>query len=404
MPTRHEWQQPTSSAVSGYTQRRANRDRVIAALRRQGAMTRAALADVGLSRSTVQSVIEELVDTGTVVEMGPGTVSGIGRPPSLVGLRGDLGVTIGVEIANWTIRVAVCNLAQELLMHTSAPSDDHADPVTVLGRTSALIDEALAQTGFRRDQVIGVGIALPGPIQRRTGLTGRACTLKPFVGLDGRKAAFDVLRLPVMVDNDANLAAIAEMTWGAGRGHRDLAYVYSATGIGAGFIFNSELYAGANGTAGEIGHTTIDENGLVCECGGRGCLNTLANPDAIIRNLKQSHGTELAIADVIALAHGGDAGCRRVLADAGRHIGVAMANMYNLLDPELIVIGGSLAPAGAILIDPLRESMARRAIHAGEAIPQVVAGHLDERVVVVGAAAAVLKDPVHFPLSEAGNR
>jgi predicted NBD/HSP70 family sugar kinase len=99
------------------------------------------------------------------------------------------------------------------------------------------------------------------------------------------------------------------------------------------------------------------------------------------------------------LAHDGDAGCRRVLTDAGRHIGVAMANMYNLLDPELIVLGGNLAAAGAILIDPLRESMARRAIHAGEAIPAVVAGEIDdERVVVVGAAAAVLRDSVNFPM------
>jgi predicted NBD/HSP70 family sugar kinase len=361
-------------------------------------MTRAALADVGLSRSTVQSVIEELAEAGMVIEIGPDTASGIGRPPILVGLRGSLGVTVGVEIANWTIRVAVCDLAQQPLLHTSTPTDDRADPVTTLSKASALIDKALARTGFRRDQVLGVGIALPGPIQRRTGLTGRACTLKPFVGVNCKELARDVLRLPVLVDNDANLAAIAEVTWGAAKGCRDLAYVYSATGIGVGFIVNGELYAGANGTAGEIGHTTIDENGLVCACGGRGCLNTLANPDAIIHNLKQSHGTDLTIADVIALAHGGDAGCRRVLADAGRHIGVATANMYNLLDPELIVIGGSLAPAGEILIDPLCKSMARRAIHAGEAIPPVIAGELGEQAVVTGAAAAVLADAANFPL------
>lgn len=387
-----------SSVTSGYTQRRANRERVIAALRRQGAMTRAALADVGLSRSTVQSVIEELTEAGMVIEIGPDTASGLGRPPILVGLRGSLGVTVGVEIANRTIRVAVCDLAQEPLLHTRASTDDRADPVTTLTKASALIDKALARTGFRRDQVLGVGIALPGPIQQRTGLTGRACTLKPFVGVNCKELARDVLRLPVLVDNDANLAAIAEATWGAAKGCRDLAYVYSATGIGVGFIVNGALYSGANGTAGEIGHTTIDENGLVCACGGRGCLNTLASPDAIIRNLKQSHGSDLTIADVITLARGGDAGCCRVLADAGRHIGVAAANMYNLLDPEMIVIGGSLAPAGDILIDPLCKSMARRAIHAGEAIPPVIAGRLGDQAVVTGAAAAVLADQANFPL------
>src|SRR5579872_3307271 len=148
-----------SSGVSGYTQRRANRERVIAALRRQGAMTRAALADVGLARSTVQSVIEELAEAGMVIEIGPDQASGIGRPPILVGLRGSLGVTVGVEIANWTIRVVVCDLAQEPLLHTSTPTDERADPVTTLIRASAQIDEALARTGFRRDQVLGVGRA-----------------------------------------------------------------------------------------------------------------------------------------------------------------------------------------------------------------------------------------------------
>ena len=122
-------------------------------------MTRAALADVGLSRSTVQGVIEELAEAGMVIEIGPDTASGIGRPPILVGLRGSLGVTVGVEIANWTIRVAVCDLSQQMLLDTSTPTDDRADPVTTLTTASALIDEALARTGFRRDQVLEIGRA-----------------------------------------------------------------------------------------------------------------------------------------------------------------------------------------------------------------------------------------------------
>jgi predicted NBD/HSP70 family sugar kinase len=380
------------------SQRTANRGRVIGALRQRGAMSRGALSDVGLSRSTVQSVVEELLDAGTVVEVGTGTDRNAGRPPILVGLRGSLGATVGVEIANGAVRAAVGNVAQELLVHDAIEVAEHTDPVETLRRTGALIDGMLGRAGFRRDQVIGVGIAMPGPIQRRSGLIGRACTLKPWVGVNAHTLAREVLRLPVLVDNDANLAALAEMTWGAARGLADFAYVYTATGIGAGFVLNGALYAGANGTAGEIGHTTIDEHGLVCECGGRGCLNTLANAAAITKHMWQSHGDKVSIEDVIALAKAGDAGCRRVLADAGRHIGVAMANMYNLLDPELIVLGGNLAAAGPILIEPLRESMARRAIHAGEAIPSVVAGDLDERVVVVGGAAAVLRDSVNFPL------
>ncbi|MET7394782.1 ROK family protein [Dactylosporangium sp. NPDC005572] len=367
-------------------------------------MSRSALAEVGLSRSTVAGVVGELLDAGTVVEVAdsPRRDRVTGRPPGLVALNGRLGAAVGVEIANGIVRVAVCNVARELLVHESAPADDTGSPAETLRVVDTLVDKLLAATGYERRQVIGAGVAMPGPIQRRTGLTGRACTLKPWVGLDARAVAAEALRLPVLADNDANLAALAELTWGAARGLSDYAYIYSATGIGAGFVLNGALYVGANGTAGEIGHTTINEDGLVCECGGRGCLNTLANPDAITRQLWQSHRRRPSIEEVIRLAHDGDAGCRRVLADAGTHIGVAMANMYNLLDPELIVLGGNLAAAGAIIIDPLRQSMMRRAIHAGEAVPAVVAGALDQEVVVViGAAAAVLRDATRFPLPTA---
>ncbi|WP_238010746.1 ROK family protein [Dactylosporangium sp. AC04546] len=386
------------------SQRSANRARVVQALRQHGAMSRGALAEIGLSRSTVAGVVGELLDAGTVVEVAdsPRRDRVTGRPPGLVALNGRLGAAVGVEIANGIVRVAVCTVARELLVHESAPADDTGSPAETLRIVDTLIDKLLAATGYERHQVIGAGVAMPGPIQRRTGLTGRACTLKPWVGLDARAVAAGALGLPVLADNDANLAALAELTWGAARGLRDYAYIYSATGIGAGFVLNGALYVGANGTAGEIGHTTINEDGLVCECGGRGCLNTLANPDAITRQLWQSHRRRPSIEEVIRLAHDGDAGCRRVLADAGTHIGVAMANMYNLLDPELIVLGGNLAAAGAIIIDPLRQSMMRRAIHAGEAVPAVVAGALDQEVVVViGAAAAVLRDATRFPLPTA---
>jgi predicted NBD/HSP70 family sugar kinase len=381
------------------SQRRTNRARVVRALRERGALSRSALAEVGLSRSTVTSVVDELMAAGTVVEVAGGRESrNTGRPPTRVGLKASLGVAIGVEIANGIVRAAICNTAQELVVHDSVPSDDHTPPEATLRTASALIDHMLTRAGFSRSQVLGVGVAMPGPIQRRTGVNGRATTLKPWVNVNPQATAEQVLQLPLLVGNDANLGALAEATWGAARGLRDVAYIYTASGIGVGLILDGNLYLGANGTAGELGHTTIDENGLVCECGGRGCLNTLANADAITQNLWRSHRDRLSIADVIKLAQTGDVGCRRVLADAGRHIGLAAANMYNLLDPELIVLGGNLAPAGEILLGPLRESMSRRAIHAGEVLPPVVASELDEMVVVLGAAAAVLRDADRFPL------
>ncbi|GAA4079971.1 ROK family transcriptional regulator [Nonomuraea soli] len=382
------------------SQRAANRARVVSVLRERGAQSRRELAVTGLSRSTVRSVVDELIEAGTVRERpAPKDNRSAGRPATLLTLSGDLGLAAGVEIANGVIRAAICDTSQELLLHDSEPMDDRTTPEAALERVSALLDGMLHRLGASRGDVIGVGVAVPGPIQRNTGLNGRATTLKPWVNVNAATLSAKLLRLPLTVGNDANFAALAELTWGAARGLRDVAYVYTASGIGVGFILNGALYAGANGTAGELGHTTIDENGEVCACGGRGCLNTLANADSITQKLRRSHRDRLTIAEVITMAQEGDVGCRRVIADAGRHIGLAAANMYNLLDPELIVLGGNLAPAGEILLGPLRESMARRAIHAGEVLPPFIVGELDEHtVVVLGAAAAVLRDAEAFPL------
>jgi predicted NBD/HSP70 family sugar kinase len=386
---------PPSSA------RQASRARVLAALRVGGAMSRADLvAATGLARSTVATVVAALQDSGAVVEIdrtAPATGRS-GRRPVLLQLHGGPGAAVGVELTNGALRVVACDLAQRPLAFQTWPLDPGTDPATALRTASALIDEVLEAAGVDRAQVIGAGVTLPGPIRRRSGIVGRACTLPPWIGVRARDLASSLLGLPVLVDNDANLAALAEVTWGAGRGLSDVAYVYTATGIGTGVVLDGRVYAGASGTAGEIGHTTLDDDGRVCACGNRGCLNTVADADAIVRELRHRYGDDLTIDDVIAQAQAGDVACQRVLADAGRHIGVAIANLYNLLDPELIVLGGNLGRAGEILLGPLRDSMARRAIQTGEELPPVVVGELDDRVVVLGAAAAVLRDSTNFPL------
>lgn len=382
--------------------RRANRGRVLAALRAGGALSRAALAEAtDLSRSTVTAVVAELLDAGLAVELdaapGSGRAGRAGRPPTLVRLHGSAAAAIGVEVSNGLVRVAACDLAHEPLGTGERELDPHTDPADTLRVVAALIDRVLGATTLDRDRVIGVGVALPGPIRRGSGIVGRACTLTPWIGVRAHDLAAEILGLPVLVGNDANLAALAEITWGAARGCRNVGYVFTAKGIGAGLVLDGRIYAGASGTAGEIGHTTIDEDGLVCECGNRGCLNTVADAGAIAAQLRHSHG-ELTIDQVIDAAHAGDPGCRRVLADAGRHIGVAIANLYNLIDPELLVFGGNLARAGDVLLDPLRDSMSRRAIQTGAELPPVVAGQLRDRVVVLGATAAILRDPSSFPL------
>ena len=199
------------------------------------------------------------------------------------------------------------------------------------------------------------------------------------------------LGLDVRVENDANLGALAESVWGAGRGHSDVLYVKAGTGVGGGLLLGGRLYRGAAGTAGELGHLTIDESGPVCRCGNRGCLEALAGSEAILAPLRPRHGADLTLPRVIELARTGDHGCRLVIGDAGRALGIAVAGACNLLAPELVVVGGELAQAGDLLLDPLRSAVRRAAIDAMRQIP-VTAGVLGARAEVLGAVALVLRE------------
>jgi predicted NBD/HSP70 family sugar kinase len=201
----------------------------------------------------------------------------------------------------------------------------------------------------------------------------------------------DALGRRVEVENDANLGALSEWMWGAGRGAENMAYLKVATGIGAGFIIRDRPYTGTSGTAGEIGHTVIDPSGPICRCGNRGCLETVAGSAAILAALRGTFGADATIGEAIARALDGHAGCARAIADAGTAIGTAVATLCNLFNPERIVVGGDLAAAGPLLIEPLREAMRRGAVRSAAEDVSVVEGTLGERAEVLGAVALVLR-------------
>ena len=207
--------------------------------------------------------------------------------------------------------------------------------------------------------MIGAGMCLPGPIHRPTGVVGSTAILPGWVGVAAADEMRRRLDLPILVDNDANLAALAEAAFGAGRDAKDLIYLMISSGIGAGLVLNGRLYRGAEGLAGELGHVLVDADGPVCRCGNRGCLETVAGTDALAELLRRSHGDGLDGRAIVRLAREGDLGCRRVIADAGRAIGKAAAMLVNVLNPELLIVGGDLAEAGELLLDGVRESLER---------------------------------------------
>jgi predicted NBD/HSP70 family sugar kinase len=216
--------------------------------------------------------------------------------------------------------------------------------------------------------VIGAGLALPGPLQRQTGVVSSTAILPAWVGVGPADEMRRRLELPIIVDNDANVAALAEAAFGAGSHASDLIYLMASSGIGAGMLLSGRLYRGADGLAGELGHVLVDPGGRVCRCGNRGCLETVAGADALAELLRLSHGEGLDGPTIVRMAQEGDLGCRRVIGDAGRAIGRAAATLVNVLNPELLVVGGDLAQAGDLLLDGVRETLALAALLSGYTI------------------------------------
>src|SRR5829696_2634943 len=373
--------------------RESARERVIHALRVLGVTSRADVARrTGLSRSTVSSVVAGLQADGLVVDRehnGPSASAGGGRPPALIALDPAAGLAVGVDFGKRHLAVALADLSHEILAEEWHVMPDDYEADVAIERAAELVEMVLDHADGQH--LLGVGMGLPGPVHR-TGVVGSSAILPGWAGTHAAERMSDRLGMEVWLRNDANLGALAEATWGAGRGASTIVYLELATGIGAGIVIDGRLFGGAGGTAGEIGHTSLDETGDICRCGSRGCLETYASAAAIAGLLSRSLGEPLGPDDVTQRAVDGDPGCRRALADAGRHIGAAVADLCNLINPERIVVGGTMAVAGDVLLDPLGEAVRLRAIPSAAEDVVIVPGELGERAELLGAVALVLHE------------
>jgi predicted NBD/HSP70 family sugar kinase len=374
--------------------RELNRLKVLEVVRERGTVSRAEIAlDTGLARSTVSTLVGELQAAGLVVEREDARVDGpasSGRPPLMLSLDPGAGAVIGIQFDHDYVRVAIADLSLGLLAEGVKASDVDHNAQAGLEAAAELARDLLAQAGVEPDRLIGAGVALSGPVDRSSGLVSSTTILSGWVGVDVSSWLSEHLGVPVHVDNDANLGALAESVLGAGRGASEMAYVMLSSGIGGALILGGRLYRGAHGSAGEIGHISVDETGPMCRCGSRGCLETLVGAGALIDLLRRSHGEEITIEQMIALARDGDPGCQRVIADAGRIVGRVTGAICNQFNPERIVVGGELALAGDLLLDPLRESTSRYAIPAATEELTVAAGQLGDRAELMGALALVV--------------
>jgi predicted NBD/HSP70 family sugar kinase len=343
----------------------------------------------------VSSLIADLQADGLVVERPePGSAHGAqgGRPPILLSFDASAGAAVGVDFGHSHLRVAVSDLASTILAERTRALDTDHDAQEGLEMAAELVVETLADAGVARETVIGAGMGLPGPIDQGDGTVGSSAILPGWIGMAAASELRRRLDIPVMVDNDANLGALAEAAFGAGRAAGDLVYLKVSSGIGAGLILNGRLYRGSAGLAGELGHVLVDPDGIVCRCGNRGCLETIAATSALVDCLRPTHGEDFTVAAMLEAARTGDAACQKAIADAGKALGQVVATLLNVLNPEMLIVGGDLAGAGDLLLDGVRESVARAALPETSRGAQLVTGVLGERAQVLGALALVVSE------------
>lgn len=368
--------------------REANRALIVETVQRHGGLTQVELAGAtGLSTATISTIVKELLSAG-VVDTRNTTRSG--RRAQMVTIAHRVGLAIGIHIGVRQLRVALGDVTHEVVAEQTLPLPHEHRMDTSLDRAALLISDLLERVGSSLDEVVGIGVALPAPVDGATGMVSVRGVLRGWDEVHIGHVLAKRLGCSVFVDNDANLGALAESVQGASRLYRDSVYVRASYTIGAGIVLGGQVHQGFAGTAGEIGHVQVDPAGSICRCGSRGCLDTVVGAAALIEPLRVSHGP-MTLRDVVQGAIEGDLGCARVIADAGSTIGVVVAGLAIALNPQAVVVGGELAETGELLLGPLREAIRQRVLLNQIAPLEVVPAQLGERAEVIGALEMVFR-------------
>lgn len=380
--------------------RHRNRGRIIDALRGAQLLSRAELARAtGLSRSTVSTVVAELIDDDIVSEGAANrpSLGGTGRPGVTLCLNPSAGAALGVDIGYARLRVLVSDLAGTVRAELDAPSPDPDDAPAIIDATVALVQQALAEAAVGAGHLVGAAAAVPAPVDRETGLLGVESCIPALAGIDVGGVLSDRLGFAIRAENDANLCAVAERLWGDHPGHETMLYVKLAHGVGSGLIIGGRLHRGFHGTAGEVGHTSLSPDGPLCKCGNRGCLERMAQ--GVMAGEPSRTSRRSPLADLVERAEHDDPVARRALRDVGALVGQALGATVNLLNPSLIVVGGDITPAWQALENPVREALDRCAMHRPAEGVVIVPGALGVRAEVLGAVGLALREAPALPFA-----
>jgi predicted NBD/HSP70 family sugar kinase len=383
---RSESARSESAPGSTSSLRTANQRRVLDVLRRHRVghksaskvrLTQADLArTTGLAPATVSNIVREFAAAGLVdVERGSG------RRGASVRLASRAGLVCGIDFGHSHLSVAIGDLTGHVLSEQSRSLEQSHHHEEGLNYAAEMLKRELDELGSEHSALRAVVVGLPAPVI--DDVVRSAAILPGWVGVNARQVAEQHLNCPVHIENDANLGALAEHLVGVARGHADSIFLKLSSGVGAGIIIDNELFHGSVGAAGEVGHLTVNEQGPVCRCGSRGCLEAYASSGSVLE-LMSSQMPGATIDEVVAAAQNGNASALRSLEDASFHLGWGIGSLVNILNPSIVVVGGDLARAGELLLEPARVGLRRHALDAVASTP-IVISKLGHRASLVGA-------------------
>jgi predicted NBD/HSP70 family sugar kinase len=344
--------------------------RVLNYLFREGPANRVdVIRGTDLSRATVSKLVGELQAQGLVAERrGPAPAAGrSGRPPMLLALNPEIGAMGGVDFGHSSVRIAIADL-------------NGAITLAVQSLRSLMADARLAP-----GRLLAVGAAISAPVRRDSGSLAAAGILPGWNSVSLKAELQKRLGVPAHVGNDANLGALAEVRTGAARGAANVVYLMLSSGIGGGLVLNGSLFTGHSGMTGELGHVPVAADGVLCRCGNRGCLETVAGAQRLLDQLRPVYGTEITLQRAALLARDGDELCRGLFRDAGTAAGRVAGTICNVVNPELLVVGGELIVGGEFLVDAVREGLTQTSIRPVRGDVRVVASILGDRAELLGA-------------------
>jgi len=371
-------------------------------------LSRTELADkMGLTRAAVSLIVDTLVESGVVQEANIRSAPS-GRPPVTLEINPSRGLVGAIDMGATHMSIAIADFTARILQEAEYAFDIKNGPSICLEQASQNLLKLLESQKLSLSDMSAIGIGVPGPVNTEAGMVVAPPIMPGWDRYPIRATLEKMWGCPVTLNNDAELGALGEWAYGAGRGEKNIAYIKVGSGIGAGLILNQQIYGGTTGAAGEIGHLTIDENGPLCNCGNHGCLEAFAGGHAIAiqgkllvemgkRTLLSAIPREKITAyEVAEAARRGDLLAQEILRRAGTFIGIAIAGLINLFNPSIVIIGGGVAQVGDILTGPIRQAVRERAMHASEQSVHITTGTLGRRSLLIGATVQAINVAIHI--------